>query len=158
MTFKTAIKNFFTTWISKSGNSEVLAELERLRQENVNLRRRNNGLRGQLALPAQQIELENGPQLDLLQDQRRQENQGWPAFYDQQREAYIQSLNTQLMDLKQELVQNTKPAQERQMLLLAKDLRKAMVDRQVVQQNFCEAQERLSRLESTLEKIHLVVG
>lgn len=42
------------------------------------------------------------------------------------------------------------------MLLLAKDLKKAMVDHQVVQQNLCEAQEKLSRLESTLEKVHLV--
>lgn len=40
-----------------------------------------------------------------------------------------------------------------QMQLLAKDL---MVVCQMVQQNFCEAQDRLSRLQSTLEKIHLV--
>lgn len=58
MTFKTPIKNFFATWFSKSGNSEVLAELERLRQQNIDLRRRNNELSRQLALPAQRIELE----------------------------------------------------------------------------------------------------
>lgn len=105
-----------------------------------------------------------------------EQNQGWQAFYDQQREAHVQSLNTQLRDLKQELVQNTEQAQERQVgstpirhgttgsrsvsppsqvLLLARDLKKAMVDRQRAQQNFREAQEQLSRLESTLEEIHL---
>lgn len=70
MTFKTAIKNFFTTWLNKPGNSEVLAELERLGQENVDLRRRNNQLSRQLGLPAQRIQLEvsQSPSRSCLHD------------------------------------------------------------------------------------------